>query len=154
MRPTTLVLAIAGGAAAAYFLDPDSGARRRNTTRDRALALTRRGSRKVENAATAASSQAYGAAQKAAAAIREEEPPANDQALAHKVETEIFRDPDVPKGKINVDAANGVVSLRGEVEDESMIERLEKAARKVSGVEDVDNLLHTPGTPAPNVPAG
>jgi hypothetical protein len=30
-----------------------------------------------------------------------------------------------------------------------MIEDLEKAARKVQGVRDVENLLHAPGTSAP-----
>ena len=146
-------LAAAAGAAAAYFLDPDRGRARRNQTRDQAMSKVRGGKQSVEGAATAASAQASGAAQKAAAAAREEEPPANDQTLARKVETEIFRDEDAPKGQVDVDAADGVVTLRGQVDSDDMIEKLEKATRKVTGVKDVQNLLHKPGEPAPNVPS-
>jgi osmotically-inducible protein OsmY len=48
-----------------------------------------------------------------------------------------------------VNAENGVVYLRGQVEDESLIEALGKSAKKIQGVRGVENLLHPPGTPAP-----
>jgi hypothetical protein len=48
-----------------------------------------------------------------------------------------------------VDARDGIVTLRGELEA-SLAKKLEKAVREVSGVRDVENLLHEPGTPAPN----
>jgi osmotically-inducible protein OsmY len=73
----------------------------------------------------------------------------DDVTLARKVETEIFRDAEVPKGQINVNAENGVVVLRGEVEEPELIGDLEKKTRNVQGVQEVENLLHTPGTPAP-----
>ena len=53
-----------------------------------------------------------------------------------------FRDRDVPKGKINVNAENGVVFLRGEVASPELVETLETRVRKVHGVRDVTNLLH------------
>jgi BON domain len=56
-----------------------------------------------------------------------------------------------PKGKVDVNVANGVVELRGEVDD-GTAERLVTAARNVDGVRDVVNLLHPPGTPAPHSP--
>jgi osmotically-inducible protein OsmY len=65
------------------------------------------------------------------------------------VESEIFRDADAPKGSVDVNAEDGVIYLRGEVDDEQTIERLVGAARGVEGVRDVRSLLHTPGTPAP-----
>jgi osmotically-inducible protein OsmY len=65
------------------------------------------------------------------------------------VETEIFRDPDVPKGQINVQVNDGVVELRGEVPRPEMIEELVERTRKVPEVRGVENLLHLPGTPAP-----
>ena len=65
------------------------------------------------------------------------------------METELFRDADVPKGDINVNAENGVVYLRGQVADEGLAETLGKSALKIQGVREVENLLHTPGTPAP-----
>jgi osmotically-inducible protein OsmY len=73
----------------------------------------------------------------------------DDVTLARKVETEIFRSAEVPKGQINVNAENGVVVLRGEVEEPELIGDLEKKTRNVQGVQEVENLLHTPGTPAP-----
>jgi len=55
----------------------------------------------------------------------------------------------VPKGQINVNAENGVVVLRGQVEESELIRDLEAKTRKVQGVREVENLLHTPGTPVP-----
>jgi osmotically-inducible protein OsmY len=136
-------------AALTYFFDPQNGARRRNVTRDRALALFRQGGRKAGRAGRAATSQAYGLKQKATHLKEESKPEPDDVTLARKVESEIFRDADVPKGKINVNAEDGVVFLRGEVADADLIADLEKAARKVQGVREVENLLHAAGTPAP-----
>ena len=57
----------------------------------------------------------------------------------------IFRDPDVPKGQIDVNAEDGIVILRGEVEGPALIKDLEEKTRSVQGVKDVENLLHLPG---------
>ena len=78
-----------------------------------------------------------------------DKPQTDDVTLARKVETEIFRDSDIPKGRINVNAENGKVVLRGEVEEPELIKDLEKRTKKVQGVQEVENLLHVPGTPAP-----
>ena len=144
------LLAFAAAAAAVtYFFDPQNGARRRNVTRDRVLAFFRQSGRKAGGAGRSVASEAYGLKQKAVHMKDEAKPEPDDVTLARKVETEIFRDADVPKGNINVNAEGGRVFLRGEVQDPSMIEDLEKAARKVQGVRDVENLLHAPGAPAP-----
>jgi osmotically-inducible protein OsmY len=137
------------GAAFAYFFDPDNGRRRRALTRDRVPALFRTGARRAERVGRVAQSEAYGVAQKAKHLKEERKPQPDDVTLAHKVETEIFRDADVPKGQINVNAENGVVVLRGEVDQPELIRDLEKKTRKVQGVREVENLLHTPGAPAP-----
>jgi len=73
----------------------------------------------------------------------------DDATLVDKVESAIFRDPAVPKGRININAERGRVVLRGEVDQSEQISALEAAARQVPGVKDVENLLHLPGTPAP-----
>jgi osmotically-inducible protein OsmY len=78
----------------------------------------------------------------------EERMPPNDATLARKVETQLFADPDLPKGRININAEHGVVVLRGELDRPEEIDAVETAARKVSGVLDVKNLLHLTGTPA------
>jgi BON domain-containing protein len=136
------------GALAAYFFDPDSGRRRRALARDRVPAFLRQGGRKAEKVGRAASAEAYGAAQKVKHRKEGEKPQPDDVTLARKVETEIFRDADVPKGQINVNAENGVVVLRGEVGKPEMIRDLEEKTRKVQGVREVENLLSTPKTPA------
>ena len=142
-------LGAAMGAALEYFFDPDAGKRRRSVARDRVLAFFRRTGRQAGRAGQAAKSQAYGITQKATHLKEQPKEQPDDATLARKVESELFRDADVPKGDINVNAERGVVYLRGQVEDESLIEALGSAARKIQGVRDVENLLHTPGTPAP-----
>ena len=144
-----IALGAAIGAALAYFFDPDTGNRRRSMTRDRVLAFFRRTGRQAGRAGQAAKSQAYGMTQKAVHLKERPKEQPDDATLTAKVETELFRDADVPKGDINVNAENGVVFLRGQVEDESLIEALGKSAKKIQGVGEVENLLHTPGTPAP-----
>jgi osmotically-inducible protein OsmY len=134
------------GAAFAYFFDPDNGRRRRKVTSDRLAGLSRRHGKRL---ARAGASQARGLKQKAAHRREEPKPQPNDVTLARKVESEIFRDPDVPKGKIDVNAENGKVVLRGEADSAEMIEELVGGARKVQGVQEVESLLHTPGEHAP-----
>jgi osmotically-inducible protein OsmY len=109
------------GAALAYFFDPDNGRKRRQE-----------------------------AIHKAGKRVRQlEKPQPDDITLARKVESEIFRGADVPKGQINVNVEDGVVYLRGELEQPDLIDDLGAQARKVQGVLAVENLLHVPGQEAP-----
>jgi osmotically-inducible protein OsmY len=140
---------MAMGALIAYFFDPDNGRRRRALARDRIPAFFRTASKKAERVGGTATGQASAMKQKATHLKEEEKPQPDDVTLARKVETEIFRDADIPKGRINVNAENGKVVLRGEVEQPELIQDLEKRTKKVQGVEEVENLLHVPGTPAP-----
>jgi osmotically-inducible protein OsmY len=145
-RPLTifLVAAVAVGAAVAWFLDPSSGRRRRHVARDRAVALARRGAHRGRRTVRHAASDAVGLSRRVAHSLPHEEPELDDATLAHKVESIVFRDPDVPKGQININAERGVVFLRGQVERAELVEDLEVRARKVKGVRDVRNLLHLP----------
>jgi osmotically-inducible protein OsmY len=143
-----LAIGAALGALLAFFLDPQTGARRRNVSRDRFLAFFRRRGRETARAGRVAAAEASGLAKKVQH-LHEQPKDYDDATLAHKVETEIFRDADVPKGQINVNAQNGVVQLRGELPNAEMIEDLVSRARDVHGVRDVENLLHVPHTPAP-----
>jgi osmotically-inducible protein OsmY len=112
------------GAALAYFFDPDNGKRRRKATVKRLTGFARRRREGVQG------------------------PPQDDVTLARKVESEIFRDADVPKGAVDVNAEHGKVVLRGEVDSTELIEELVGKARRVQGVEEVESLLHTPGQQA------
>ena len=112
------------GAALTYFFHPEQGARRRAALRDRF-------------------------AGKLEARRMEPKGQPDDVTLARQVESELFRDEEVPKGQINVNAENGKIVLRGEVGQAEMIRDLEDRARSVQGVHDVENLLHLPGAEAP-----
>jgi hypothetical protein len=78
----------------------------------------------------------------------------DDAELAHKVESVVFRHDDLPKGKVSINAENGTVFLRGQVDSPDTIVRIERAVREVEGVDGVENLLHLPGTPAPHPHGG
>jgi osmotically-inducible protein OsmY len=141
-------LGAATGAALLFLLDPVTGRRRRKLAADQAAGKARRGWRRGGQAGRSATAEAHGLARRLR--HRHEEPKDfDDVTLARKVETEIFRDADVPKGRINVNAREGVVELRGELDSPDLIEALVEKTRKVQGVRGVENLLHLPGTPAP-----
>ena len=78
----------------------------------------------------------------------------DDTELAHKVQSIVFRDPSLPKGRVSINAENGKVFLRGQVDAPDTIVRIERSVRDVEGVEAVENLLHVPGTPAPHPQGG
>jgi hypothetical protein len=139
---------VAGGAAGAYFLDPQQGKRRRHVAFDRLTALLRRGKAESERKARYAAGFAKGAAYEVAGAGDGAES-LPDPDLANKVRSEIFRGEDVPKGDINLNAENGVIYLRGEVDSSEESEQLATSARQIKGVRDVVNLLHPPGETAP-----
>ena len=138
-----------GGAALAYFLDPQNGRRRRHQGRDQLLSLARHGTKRARKLVHHATSDTAGQARRAAHALRKrEEVELDDTTLVDKVESIVFRKHDVPKGQININAENGVVFLRGQVEDPELVGTLEGRVRKVRGVKDVENLLHTREAPA------
>jgi osmotically-inducible protein OsmY len=136
------------GALLMYFFDPQNGRRRRAMARDRSAGLFRHGWRKSERLGRGVAADAYGVKQKLTHLKEEEKPQPDDVTLARKVETEIFRDPDVPKGQINVNAEEGKVVLRGEVPRPEMIDDLVEKTRSVQGVREVENLLRLPSAPA------
>jgi osmotically-inducible protein OsmY len=165
-KTLTFLAGAATGAAAAYFLDPQGGADRRTmaretttTVKDKTAAVKGKtmsatnGAGGAAERAKAAAGKARGAVQGVAKRVPGVGGTPDDVTLARKVETEIFRPADAPKGGISVNAENGVVFLRGEVEDQSWIDRLGSEAQQVDGVKEVRNLLHLPGTPAPTAPA-
>jgi osmotically-inducible protein OsmY len=143
-----IVIAAAAALGAAWFMDPQSGRRRRAMLRDRVAAFFRRSARSGGRAARGVASEAYGLKQKATH-LREEPKDFDDQTLKAKVETELFRGPDTPKGQVNVNAQHGVVQLRGEVDSPELIDELVARTRSVQGVREVENLLHLPGAKAP-----
>ena len=148
MRARPLAIGVAIGAALEFLADPRQGRRRRHELRDRGVALLRRAGRRTERAGRGVGARVYGISQ--SVRHRHEVPKDFDDAtLTQKVETEIFRPADVPKGRINVNSQKGIVQLRGEVDRPELIQELVERTRRVQGVRDVENLLHLPGTEAP-----
>jgi osmotically-inducible protein OsmY len=104
--------------------------------------------RRVERAGRAAESFARGKI--SAVTHRSREPKdLNDETLKAKVESEIFRSEDAPKGSVDVLVVDGVVELRGEVKRPEDKKELEAQARAIPEVRDVKNMLHLPVVPAP-----
>lgn len=64
----------------------------------------------------------------------------NDPTLVARVESELFRDPTLPKGALSIDAVNGVVTLRGTVDAATATDLLERTGA-IEGVEEVVDLL-------------
>jgi osmotically-inducible protein OsmY len=161
MSNMTTFLAGAGfGAAVTYFLDPRSGGERRHVARDKAgqvassapvQTVAQTAAQQAQTVGRTAAQQAQEVAAKAKqAATGGDSDPGDDNTLKAKVETEIFRDADAPKGAVVVSVVNGIVELRGEV-DAQWSERLEAEAGKVGGVQGVRNLTHRPGETPPNL---
>jgi osmotically-inducible protein OsmY len=133
-------------ALAMYFFDPRLGKTRRARLKDQIGGLIRRGTREAERKTQYARGRLEGARH----AASPEKPPENDAVLTAKVKSEVLRRSNYPKGRIAVNAANGVVELRGVCDTPEQISDLEQEVRKVTGVIDVHNYLHLPNTGAPN----
>lgn len=141
-----LVAACGLGAVAGYFLDRRNGARRRHLVRDRVRAVLRRRSHEAMRRAKYLEGVAEGVVYRAAHAVpgvggHDETP--DDLTLAQKVESIAFRRAGVPKDHVSVNAENGVIYLRGQLERDEQIEELVRATHAIEGVNGVKNLLHT-----------
>ena len=66
----------------------------------------------------------------------------NDPTLVARVESELYRDQDIPKGKLNIDSVHGVVTIRGSVGDEALAASILERAHAVEGVRAVVDMLH------------
>jgi osmotically-inducible protein OsmY len=139
-------LAGIGGAIVAFLSDPARGRARRARLMDQGAAMVRRTGRHAERAARYAGATATGAM----AAVSNATGPGgtgatDDVTLAARAETELFRDPSVPKGSININAERGTLVLRGQVPSEELRDRLGREAEQIDGVWSVQNLLRVEG---------
>lgn len=137
-RPRELAALGIGGAAgfAASKLDR----RRRHMAKDRVTSAARHAAHDTASRTRYAAGVFKGAAHAATAPVRGHRS-YDDVTLARKVESELFRPPDAPKGSVSVNAVDGVIELRGRVDDPHRIDELVDATRRIEGVKDVRNLL-------------
>ena len=144
------VAAGATGALLMYFLDPDQGRRRRSMGRDRLAGSMRRGWRALTRRGRDVTADAYGLVQQATHVEPQHWSVPNDATLAHRIESELFRGSDIPKGRISINAEGGMIVLRGELDRPEQIRKIEDAVAAMPGVRGVHSLLHLPGTPVPD----
>lgn len=153
MKTRTALFAAAMGAAAQYLFDPERGRSRRVRLRDQiAGAARRRGrwlEREVEQQAEDLRNRVKGAVYEVTRPLRDQ-PTANDRELIDRVRSEVLGAEEFRRYTINVDAADGVVALRGQLDHPEEINDLKQRVAKVPGVVRVDSFLHLPGTPPPN----
>lgn len=135
------------GFVTAFFLDKDNGKRRRKLLADRTLAAFRRSGRRSGRLLHRLGADAQG--MKARVTYREGEKSYDDNTLKARIESEIFRGADSPKGAVSVNVQMGVVQLRGEVKTHDEIKQLVAQVEAIPGVASVENLLHPANTPAP-----
>jgi len=64
-----------------------------------------------------------------------------DSAITAKVKAALLADPDVKGLAIDVDTADGVVALKGDVASHALADRAGELAKSVDGVKSVDNRL-------------
>lgn len=66
----------------------------------------------------------------------------DDAAITAKVKTALIGEPGLKALQINVDTANGVVTLTGAVDTSQNLDRATQVAQSVDGVKSVDNRLN------------
>jgi hyperosmotically inducible periplasmic protein len=66
----------------------------------------------------------------------------DDATITTRVKTALLNDPAVGAQKIDVNAANGVVTLSGVVKTDAEMTRAVELAKSVRGVTDVKSTLH------------
>jgi osmotically-inducible protein OsmY len=137
----------ATGAVVAFIADPTRGRARRTRLADQGAAIVRRGWRRAGRTLRMIGSEAAGMFE-ARVEGGTRVGPIDDVTLRDRAESQLFRDPSVPKGTINLSVERGVLVLRGEVPEEAMRDRLVHEAMGIPGVWSVRNLLHLPGEPA------
>ena len=135
------------GAVLAYILDPAVGRSRRAALRDQIGSTARQLGRwsASQGRRVAATTTALRERSRAS----EPGEPVDEVALVSRVKSELFRDADIDKGAINVNAERDVVFLRGTATSEDQVRVIGQRVEGMPGVRKVVNLLHIPGAPVP-----
>jgi BON domain-containing protein len=130
----------------AYFFDKDRGRARRARTRDRVAGLARTSARKTRRVGRLVASDAAGMRQRWQHRARNGARP-DDATLVDKIRSEVFGDPSIDTSRLNVNAEDGIVFVRGVADSSDELDRLERRIRSVRGVVDVRMLAHRRNAP-------
>lgn len=142
MRLRSMLFGAAVGAVLAYLFDPEQGRGRRSRLRDQAMATARRSSDGLERQGRYLAGTAVGSILEARSRLLPR--PVDDATLVDRIRSEALGDAHIPAGEINVEAADGIATLRGELKDPALIAEVVERVGAVPGVLGVENLLHTP----------
>ncbi len=147
-RFTRMLLWTSAGAAAAYLYDPESGRGRRARLQDQAEARLRKVRREAERKGRYVQTTAEGKAEQLARS--QAAPPPDDLTLVDKIKSEVLGQDRFREYPVIIDAVDGVVTMRGELADPSSVDEVRRAIEAVPGVREVQSLVHSRGTAAPN----
>lgn len=144
----------ATGATLMYMADPERGRRRRAIARDRSLAAIRRSGRKANKLSRRTGAKIVGMATSAIHIPARLDQPVNDPMLTDRILSQVFRDREIPPGRVNINVEDGIAVIRGELDRPEQIRELQDAVKDVSGVREVASFLHLPEmTPLNKEPA-
>jgi osmotically-inducible protein OsmY len=157
MRLRSMLFGAAVGAVLTYLFDRERGRERRARLREQAMSTAQRTSERlgtegqppslvsiaVERIGAIGSRFGAGTGSMGSMGAMTEEP-VDDGTLVDRIRSEALGDAHIPAGEINVDVADGVATLRGELSDPALIQEIVDRVRVVPGVVGVENLLHTP----------
>jgi hypothetical protein len=152
-----LIVGASVGALCMFVCDPHQGRRRRALLRDRLVhmknVMTRDMPARVEKRGRFFRGVAKGIAHETADALamNNGHPAADNETLVARVRSEVLRNDNIKAGEIHIEAYDGCVTLRGQLERPEEIRNLVRETENVEGVRDVRNFLHLPGTPPPNM---
>ena len=130
------------GAGAAFLADPARGRQRR-------AQLAEQGSELARQAAAAVGQDADPAVTGAADELTSDLKDPSDAVLIERVRSDAIGPSEVRNSAIVTTVEGGVVTLRGQVDDERQHDDLVARVLEVDGVEDVEDLTHLPNEPAP-----
>ena len=139
----------AAGALGMFFLDPRAGNRRRAMLGDKLTSLTHSATGFLTGTVPQSAGMVAGKAKGVQQTVTgmtggQSHASDDDKTVTDRVMSEVFRDPNLPKGEVNVNTVDHIVYLRGHIEDPSKVSELEERTRKVPGVTDVINLINRP----------
>lgn len=138
----------ASAAVTAYFLDPVRGHGRRVRVAERTGHMARQARKTVVRKAHYVSKSM---GERARHLLEPVPPaPAEGRTLLDRVESELFEDRAIPHGRLSLEVEGTTVVVRGQIDTRDQMAQIEDAIRGIAGVTAVSNLMHLPGTPAPN----
>jgi osmotically-inducible protein OsmY len=143
-------VATAVGSALALLFDGNRGKQRRKQLQDRAMSFYKKANRGANSQVQQVAGAAYGNAVQSVQSHEPDNPNPDDNTLRDRIESEVFGNPQAPKGEYNLNVVNGIATIRGQVNSQADISKLVEMIGNVPNVRGVESLLHTPGTDAPN----